>query len=563
MTNNHRSGRRSTGGRATSSTNSSNSDPGGSSAGENPEPPIPDDAPLEPEDQEVFELAENLYNLWDYSDQPTISQTAFADIDLSVARKTRGEDARLRKKQLKETVALDETRDEIERLGVTWLAKLDTGRGALGVEEGEFHSNGECKWKEPTLYSPGTYARNAEHLLRRADISIREALKVMEESPVYPTCGKIQEALKQKIACRARNKTGSSNKAAAKHEGEIPSGNPPYRPAPPPKDEDKATQNPPPTGTSPQVGDLSVFFSSTPHMGLPEPISEELEELAEEGKIALLEPSEADSGRSEGGSLEYGGSENNVRGGNGSENNVWKWRPGDLKRRTCDRSTRRAIFEYVPSAEDDDIVFRYCVYRFWSDFTDDYMGLPVLPESACNWIAGYENNTAIGVIEHIQKRLGLEFLPHIPKRRCRLIKEDGLPEELKRIVDEDMSTPPSDYDDRVYLLSGAPYTQKKVTKRRQEIQEGLAEERHKAPSVGAQKTFELLNFGCGEGLRPSRLTSKMMGHLSEAYAYVRQMEIDPDTSKQDDESWVAWQRRKNKQEWDQRQEYFTEPRADC
>lgn len=361
---------------------------------------------------------------------------------------------------------------------------------------------------------------------------------------------RVGDTTEQKVASRARNKADGTSKVAAKPKREDPS-----------RSRRDGQVGPSgflwtPGGTSPtsRLRD-DLFDSCFPHMGLQDTISEWLQEVAEDGKITLLEPSEADSGPSEGGNPEKKGSENNVRRG-GSENNVWKWRPGDLKRRTCDRSTRQAIFDHVPAAEDDDILFRYLVYRFWSGFTDDYMELPVLPESACDWIACYENETAIDVIEHIQKRLGLEFLPHIPKRRCRLIKEDGLPEELRQVVDEDMSTPPSDYDDRVYLLSGVPYTGKKVTKRREEISEGLEKERHKAPSVGAQKTFELLNFEGGQGLRPSRLTSKMKDHLDEAYTYVREMDIDPDTSKQDDESWVEWQRRKNKQERDQRQEYF-------
>jgi hypothetical protein len=234
----------------------------------------------------------------------------------------------------------------------------------------------------------------------------------------------------------------------------------------------------------------------------------------------------------------------------------WSWDPDDLRRRTCDHPTRQAILRCVPVARDDEWVFRYCVYVLWSDFTDNQCGLQVLPASACDWIASYENDTAKDVIEHIQSHLPLRYIDHIPNRRCRLIEEDGLPADLKRTVRKDFSTPPSNYDDRVYVLSGAPYTQKKVTQRREEIAEGLQDERSKAPSVGAQKTYEMLNFGCGTGLRSGQLLSKMKHHLGEAFEYVRRMEIDPDLSKEEDESREDWLRRKWKAKQDQRNRYF-------
>lgn len=334
----------------------------------------------------------------------------------------------------------------------------------------------------------------------------------------------------------------------------------------------------PPNGTTRH--DPDPTHSPSPHMGLQAPEIGAFREAVERGEVLSAAGADADTDYFQPASAAYDGAlraENNsqlsgsgeISDGSetdGSENksqqddwvpeDSWVWQPDDLKRRTCEHDTSRAISRYVPEVADDDVLFRYCVYVLWGDFDDRQCGLQVLPESACNWIADYENDTAIEVIEHIQKRLGLEILPHIPNRRCRLIKEDGLPEELKRVVEEDVSTPPSDYDDRVYLLSGAPYTPKKVTERREEVQEGLRDERHKAPSVGAQKTFEMLNFGCGEGLRSGRLFSKMEDHLDMAFEYVRRMSIDPDTSKKEEETWEDWRDRKRKQQADERDKYF-------
>lgn len=232
------------------------------------------------------------------------------------------------------------------------------------------------------------------------------------------------------------------------------------------------------------------------------------------------------------------------------------WKPSDLRRRTCENSTREAIFEHVPSAREDETVFRWCVFSLWTSWYDEHENLPVLPNEALLWMARGEAGTGEEVLEHLRGHLGIDILPHIPNRRCRLIEQDGLPRGLHDVVDEDLQTLASEYDNRVYILTGKPYTSKKVTQRRENIAEDLQQERHRAPSVGAQKTFELLNWGCGKDLRSSNLTKKMTDHVGEAYEYVRRMDIDPDISKKGDESWIEWEQRRREQIRHERRKYF-------
>jgi hypothetical protein len=232
------------------------------------------------------------------------------------------------------------------------------------------------------------------------------------------------------------------------------------------------------------------------------------------------------------------------------------WKSSDLRRRTCENSTREAIFEHVPSAREDETVFRWCVFSLWTSWYDEHENLPVLPNEALLWMARGEAGTGEEVLEHLRGHLDIDILPHIPNRRCRLIEQDGLPRGLHDVVDEDLQTLASEYDNRVYILRGKPYTSKKVTQRRENIAEDLQQERHRAPSVGAQKTFELLNFGCGKDLRSSNLTAKMQNHTGEAYEYVRRMDIDPDISKKGDESWIEWEQRRREQIRHERRKYF-------
>jgi len=232
------------------------------------------------------------------------------------------------------------------------------------------------------------------------------------------------------------------------------------------------------------------------------------------------------------------------------------WKPSSLRRRTCENATREAIYGHVPAAREDEVLFRWCVFCEWTSWYDEHTGLRVLPNDALLWMARGEADTGQEVLEHLRGHLDIEILPHIPNRRCRLIEDDGLPRELRSVVDQDLETSASAYGNRVYILSGKPYTDKRVTQRREDIAEGLQEDRHNAPSVGAQKTFEMLNFGCGKDLRSSNLTSKMQSHIDKAYQYVRRVDIDPDISKKEGESWVEWEQRKREQKRTERRKYF-------
>ncbi len=428
------------------------------------------------------------------------------------------------------------------------------------------------RW-EPNNYQDGYHApkwevngwlQDAGQLLHRLEIGPAEAAKLtaqgMDERELVESLRRnVPSALVEKLSSRARSRAPDDNRSqdwyidlALKEDQE---------------------------GRGPWVKE-DARLRPTPHMDMWTVDFGALKEEVQQASFVGSAPKDADSNRSKPASepSDGGASSENISqlsgeneedanlsneiGKESTENNSqkfedeWSWDPDDLRRRTCDHSTRQAIFEYVPEARDDEWVFRYCVYVLWSDFTDNQCGLQVLPASACDWIAGYENDTAKDVIEYIQSYLPLEYTDHIPNRRCRLIEEDGLPADLKRIVRKDLSTPPSNYDDRVYVLSGAPYTRKKVTQRREEIFEGLQDERSKAPSIGAQKTYEMLNFGCETDLRSGQLLSKMKHHLGEAFEYVRRMEIDPDLSKEENESHEDWRRRKWKAKRDQRNRYF-------
>jgi len=257
-----------------------------------------------------------------------------------------------------------------------------------------------------------------------------------------------------------------------------------------------------------------------------------------------------------------------AEGGKGPSENISQlsedelnWTPDDLRRTTCKHRTREAILDAVPGARNDQILRRYALFYYFSDWLDEHMGLPVLPNDALLWMSGGRADTGIEVINHIQEHVDLNYLPHIPKRRCRLIRKSGLPRELQSTVDEDLKRPAGEHENRVYVITGKPFTRKRVTSSREEIREGLQTERHKAPSPGAQKTFELLNFGCGKDLRSSQTTGSLTDHIEKAYRYVRRMDIDPDVSRDEDQSWVEWEQEKRREAKKQRRQYLLALRA--
>lgn len=141
------------------------------------------------------------------------------------------------------------------------------------------------------------------------------------------------------------------------------------------------------------------------------------------------------------------------------------WKPSSLRRRTCENATREAIFEHVPAAREDEVLFRWCVFSLWTSWYDEHEKLPVLPNEALLWMCA-EADTGQEVLEHLRGHLDIDILPHIPNRRCRLIADDALPRELRKVVDEDLETSASEYDNRVYILSGRAYSSERVAEKR-------------------------------------------------------------------------------------------------
>lgn len=209
------------------------------------------------------------------------------------------------------------------------------------------------------------------------------------------------------------------------------------------------------------------------------------------------------------------------------ENNVqeWSWSPDDLEEQVCERRVRRKVFELVPAAREDDILHRYVVFALRTNFYDEKTGHRVLPAGALKWIGGGEFETGIALLDYLKQHFDLQYRDHIPGKRCRLLVQDGLPQELHQFDKEESFVPLSQQKDPAYLLSGRSYTAKRGSEKREELREQLQEERHGAPSIGARKTFDLLNFGPGKDHRSSRLTSKMLDHLDQAYERVRSMDI--------------------------------------
>ena len=212
--------------------------------------------------------------------------------------------------------------------------------------------------------------------------------------------------------------------------------------------------------------------------------------------------------------------------------------------------TRRAIFDHVPEAKDDKVLFRYVVFALWTSWRDDHTNLRVLPQEALDWIGHHRYDAAQDVIGHIQAHLDLEIEPHIPNRRCRLVRRDGLPGALWKMVRMDLRRHPSTHEDRVYVLSGDSFSKDAPTALRKEIREELDDVRHEAPSLRAQYAFERLNFG-----RPPNLFARVQDHLGAAYRHVERMDIGASPKKESGMSINEWHMKKRKLEERQRREY--------
>lgn len=190
-----------------------------------------------------------------------------------------------------------------------------------------------------------------------------------------------------------------------------------------------------------------------------------------------------------------------------------------LARTTCEEETREAIFEYVPQAREDEIVFRWCVYALWSQWDDEETGRLVLHHEIVQWIGHYRFDAAKEVLNYIKGYLPIEYTDTWAKNRfTRQVRDDGLPEELWKTVKADLRTPPSNYDNRVYILTGRRVSPGQASEMRAQIEEELAGSQ--SPSPTARRIRRAVNN------LPSNTFSRFNDRLEEAFEYVRRMEVD-------------------------------------
>uniref|UniRef100_UPI0021E80F93 hypothetical protein n=1 Tax=Salinibacter pepae TaxID=3040382 RepID=UPI0021E80F93 len=120
-----------------------------------------------------------------------------------------------------------------------------------------------------------------------------------------------------------------------------------------------------------------------------------------------------------------------------------------LARRTCEYATRQMIYQYVPEAEEDPVLFRWCVYALWTTWTDQTTHRRVIHHKILHWIGHYRFQSGKGVLQYVKDRLPSTEHSNtwVVGQHTRQIIRDGLPEELWKAVDEDLSTPPGQYQD--------------------------------------------------------------------------------------------------------------------
>ncbi len=190
-----------------------------------------------------------------------------------------------------------------------------------------------------------------------------------------------------------------------------------------------------------------------------------------------------------------------------------------LARTTCEEETREAIFEYVPQARGDDVVFRWCVYALWSQWDDEETGRLVLHHEIVQWIGHYRFDAAKEVLNYIKGYLPIEYTDTWAKNRfTRQVHDDGLPEGLWKTVKADLRTPPSDYENRVYILTGRRVSPGEASDMRAQIEEELSESQ--GPSPTAHRIRRAMNN------LPSNTFSRFNDRLEDAFEYVRRMEVD-------------------------------------
>ncbi len=195
-----------------------------------------------------------------------------------------------------------------------------------------------------------------------------------------------------------------------------------------------------------------------------------------------------------------------------------------LARCTCEHATRQLIYQYVPEAKDDPVLFRWCVYALWTTWTDQTTHRRVIHHKILHWIGHYRFQSGKAVLQYVKDRLPSTEHSNtwVVGQHTRQIIRDGLPEELWKAVDEDLSTPPGQYQDRVYVLSGDPVGRQDASDIRAEIEEEISE--LQPPSDTAERIWNYMNEV------PPRRFARFDDKIGKAIEYVDRMEIDVEVS---------------------------------
>ncbi|MFB6247562.1 MAG: hypothetical protein ABEL97_03240 [Salinibacter sp.] len=190
-----------------------------------------------------------------------------------------------------------------------------------------------------------------------------------------------------------------------------------------------------------------------------------------------------------------------------------------LQRKTCERSTIEAIYEHVPEAKNDKVLYRWIVYCLWTTWRDNTTRHRVIHHEILHWIGAHRFRSAEGVLEYVADRLPIDCSDTwSPGSHTRQILDDGLPGELWKKVKSDLDTAPSEYDTRVYVLSGRVCTQKDPAKMRKELEEEISG--MTPPSPTAHRIWRQMNE------LPSNRFSRFQDKIATALEYVDRMEID-------------------------------------
>lgn len=197
-----------------------------------------------------------------------------------------------------------------------------------------------------------------------------------------------------------------------------------------------------------------------------------------------------------------------------------------LARKTCDVSTRQAIYEHIPEASSNEVLFRWAVYTMWTTWRDRMTHRRILHHDILHWIGLYRFRSAEAVLEHIDEKLGIEYSDTWAEgSHTRQVLDDGLPPQLWKTVQSDLETPTANYGERVYVLSGDSFHKDDATDIRTENEKQLTN--LTPPSSTAERIWQYMNEV------PSQHFSRFQSRLEDAYEYVRRMKIDIDIHPRD------------------------------